>query len=317
MISRCDCDAGGEVAARSADIRAVTSPFEQTDARLRRLPDLLIFAIGMAVVAGIAAFKMTAGHDVPVADFFLIPVAAVGWLVRRRFYAYFAAVLTAAVTVVIAVVGQAQAPMAAALAGAGVRFVLYLVVLALLGAIRTMQVARETEARTDHLTGAVNARAFGEAAAVELERSLRYDRPLSLLYLDVDDFKAVNDTFGHASGDAVLAQFSHVLRCTVRTNDLVARLGGDEFAVLMPEANRFAAVAVARRVRDELGRVTIPDGRSIRVSMGIASYLRPPSTVDAMIHDADTLMYSAKEHGRDRIESAEFDGGGAAAVRAG
>ena len=292
----------------------MASSFEQLDARLRRLPDVAIFVIGMALVAAVAAFKETAGHDIPVADFLLIPVAAIGWLVTVRVYAYVAAVLTAIVTVVIAVTGQAQAPLATALAAAGVRFALYLVVLALLGAIRRMQLARETEARTDYLTGAANARAFEEAATAELERSRRYARPLSLLYLDVDDFKAVNDTFGHAAGDNVLAEVSHMMRGSVRVNDLVARLGGDEFAVLMPEASRFAAVAVARRARDELARATTPDGEPVRFSVGVVSYVRPPTSVDAMIHDADTLMYRAKEHGKDRIESAEYGGGSAMSV---
>ena len=91
---------------------------------------------------------------------------------------------------VIAVAGQAQAPLAAALGAAGVRFALYLIVLALLGGIRQMQLAREKEARTDYLTGAANARAFEEAATAEIERGRRYGQALSLLYLDVDDFKA-------------------------------------------------------------------------------------------------------------------------------
>lgn len=286
----------------------MTSRFDRVDAQLRRLPDWITFAAGMALVAAIAAFRVTLGRDVPVADFLLIPVAIVGWLVTERAYAYVIAGCTAAISVVIAVAGQAQAPLAAALTAAGVRFVLYLIVLALLEGIRRMQVAREKEARTDYLTGAANARAFGETAAVEIERSRRYRQDLSLLYLDVDDFKAINDTFGHGSGDGVLAEFSHVMRCSVRTNDLVARLGGDEFAVLMPETNRFAALAVARRVREEVGRATLPDGRAVRCSIGVASYLAPPASVDALIHDADTLMYRAKEQGKDRIESAEFEG---------
>ena len=286
----------------------MATSFDRFDARLRELPDWAIFAIGMALVAAVAAFRITVAHDIPVADFLLIPVAGIGWLVRDRAYAYIAAASTAAVTVVIAVAGQAAAPLVAALAAAGVRFALYLIVLALLGGIRQMQVAREKEARTDYLTGALNARAFEEAAIAEIERGRRYGQALSLLYLDVDDFKSVNDTFGHREGDSVLAELSHVMRCAVRTNDLVARLGGDEFAVLMPEANRFSALAVARRVRDEVGRVTTPDGHAVRCSIGVASYAAPPVAVDELIHDADTLMYSAKEQGKDRIESAEFEG---------
>ena len=132
----------------------MASSFDRYDTRLRRLPDWAIFAVGMALVAAVAAFRVTVAHDIPVADFLLIPVAGIGWLVRDRAFAYIAAACTAAVTVVIAVAGQAAAPLAAALAAAGVRFVLYLIVLALLGGIRQMQSAREKEARTDYLTGA-------------------------------------------------------------------------------------------------------------------------------------------------------------------
>ena len=101
-----------------------------------------------------------------------------------------------------------------------------------------------------------------------------------LLYLDVDDFKTVNDTFGHRVGDSVLAELSHVMRCSVRANDLVARLGGDEFAVLMPETDRFAALAVARRVRDEEGRVTVPAAARCAAASAwppICRHLSPPT----------------------------------------
>ena len=107
----------------------------------------------------------------------------------------------------------------------------------------------------------------------------------------------------------MLAELSHVMRCAVRTNDLVARLGGDEFAVLMPEANRFAALAVA--AAHTRGGGPGDDARWARrcaAAWAVASYAGPPASVDALIHDADTLMYGAKEQGKDRIESAEFEG---------
>ena len=98
----------GGLAGSRADTRGMASAFDRLDARLRRLPDWAIFAAGMAIVAIIAGFKVSAGKDVPVADFFLIPVAAIGWLTRGRSYAYIAAASTAVVTVIIAEVGQAR-----------------------------------------------------------------------------------------------------------------------------------------------------------------------------------------------------------------
>ena len=103
------------------------------------------------------------------------------------------------------------------------------------------------------------------------------------------------------------------MRCSVRSCDLVARLGGDEFAVLMPETNRFAAGSVAKRVQVELARVKTPGGDSVHCSMGLATLVDPPRSVDEMLHAADHLMYRAKERGKDRIESAQMSGLGAVA----
>jgi diguanylate cyclase (GGDEF)-like protein len=281
----------------------MTSFLADADRVLRRLPDWALFALCMALVASVAAFRVTVGHDVPIADFILVPVAGMAWLARSRWYAYLAALLTATVTVGMAEVGEASAPWGAAIGAGLVRLLLYVVVIVFVQAMHDLQVQRDAEAHHDHQTGAANSRAFEAAAWTEIERLRRYGRPVSLLYLDVDDFKTVNDRFGHTAGDKVLGAVSHVMRCTVRANDVVARLGGDEFAVLMPETEHFSAVAVARRVREELRRVTLPDGQAVRFSMGVASFDQAPASVDAMIHQADALMYRAKSSGKDRIES--------------
>jgi diguanylate cyclase (GGDEF)-like protein len=283
----------------------MTSSVARLDARLRRIPDPLLLVSGLAIIVAIAAFKITLGHDVPVADFFLIPVAGVGWLARSRVYGYLAAVCAASATVLIAEVGPASAPIGAALAAAAARFVLYVIVLAVLEALHRMQLQSDAAALTDHKTGVANSRAFESLANAEIERSRRYGSPLSVLYLDVDDFKDVNDRFGHKTGDRVLATVSHVMRVSVRAIDIVARLGGDEFVVLMPETNRFAAGAVARRMRAELGRVTTPDAKHVHYSIGLATLVAPPRSVDELIHAADTLMYLAKGKGKDRIEAEE------------
>jgi diguanylate cyclase (GGDEF)-like protein len=289
----------------------MTSALTRLDARLRRIPDPLLLAIGLAVMVAIAAFKTTLGHDIPIADFFLVPVAAVGWLAGSRVYGYLAAVCAASATVFIAVVGPASAPLGAAFAAAATRLVLYIIVLTVLEVLHRMHLQNQAEAQTDHKTGAANSRAFEQRATAEIERSRRNGTPMTVLYLDVDDFKDVNDRFGHTAGDRVLTTVSHMMRTSVRLNDIVARLGGDEFVVLMPETNRFAGGAVARRMRAELERVTTPDGAPVHYSIGLVTFDEPPSSVDEMIHEADTLMYRAKEKGKDRIEAASVAVSGA------
>jgi diguanylate cyclase (GGDEF)-like protein len=283
----------------------MTSALVRLDAQLRRLPDPVLMAGGLVIVIIIAALKIAVGHDIPIADFFLIPVVGLGWLARSRVCGYVAAICAAIATVVIAIVGPATAQLGVALAAAAIRLVLYVIVLALLDVLYRRQIQNDAEARTDHKTGVANARAFQTFAEAEIGRSRRNGSPLSLLYLDIDDFKNVNDRFGHTSGDRMLAAVSHVMRTSVRVNDVVARVGGDEFVALMPETNRFAAAAGARRVRTELGRLTTPDGKPIHCSIGLATLTSPPRSVDELIHEADTLMYRAKQKGKNRIEAAE------------
>lgn len=272
--------------------------------RLRRLPDAVLLALALVAIAAIAVFKIYAAQDVPVADFFLIPVAAVGWLSRSRRCGYVAAAFAATATVVIAVAGTATAPLGAVVAAATLRLILYVITLGFIDVMRRTLAERHSEARTDPQTGAANARAFRDAAEAEIERSRRYGHPLSLLYMDVDDFKTVNDSFGHATGDHVLRAVSHAMRQSVRRTDTVARLGGDEFVILMPETDRFAASTVANRVQEELARVATPDGERIHCSFGVATMLEAPASVDQLLQAADRLMYRAKRDGADRIESA-------------
>ncbi len=158
---------------------------------------------------------------------------------------------------------------------------------------------------TDGLTGLSNRRAFSEALAREFGRSVRYRRPLSVVILDIDHFKSLNDTHGHLAGDAGLRQLGQILRGNLRREDFVGRLGGEEFAVLLPEID----LAGARLVADKLRRLTAEraftyDGVSMRftVSAGVATREESDRDPEELVRRADQLLYSAKRGGRDRIE---------------
>jgi diguanylate cyclase (GGDEF)-like protein len=282
--------------------------WENLDRLMRRLPDVLLLAFGLAVVAGITACKLTVGQSVPMVDFLLIPVVWVGWFARRRTCGYVLAVTAAGLSAVVAVVGVTHASPGAASVAALARLALYLVILALLGMMRRERVAHQRAATTDPQTGAANTRAFRTSAHAEVLRSQRFAHPLSLAYLDVDDFKTINDTFGHTEGDHVLFEVGHMMRTTVRTTDVVARVGGDEFAILMPETRAGEARAVVDRVRRELDRLTVRDGGRIRFSVGLVTFERPPASLDELTAAADELMYRAKHGGKDRVEQAERSG---------
>jgi diguanylate cyclase (GGDEF)-like protein len=162
----------------------------------------------------------------------------------------------------------------------------------------------ESQAHTDVLTGLANRRHFFESAEAELARAKRYAIPLSLLMLDIDHFKEVNDAHGHRTGDRVLQQLARTCLEVLRTVDVVGRVGGEEFAVLLPETALEGAVEVAERLRQAIAEAEVArdEGVPLRitVSIGVAT-LDDNANLDTLMSRADAALYDAKHHGRDRV----------------
>lgn len=164
----------------------------------------------------------------------------------------------------------------------------------------------ERLARTDPLTSLSNRRHFMEELETEVERSRRYARPLSIVLLDLDHFKQVNDTHGHAAGDDVLREAARALRSVCRDVDMAARLGGEELALLLPETDSEGARTVAERVRGTIQRTphVSPTGEpfSVTASLGIATAVDATGNGEALLQAADEALYRAKRAGRNRVE---------------
>ncbi|MBP7334568.1 ligand-binding sensor domain-containing diguanylate cyclase [Niveispirillum sp.] len=159
-------------------------------------------------------------------------------------------------------------------------------------------------ASTDPLTGLLNRRRFLELAAAEQTRAGRHNRPLSVLLIDLDHFKRVNDAHGHRMGDAVLRTAAAVLSGAVRTSDLAARFGGEELVLLLPETDLAGAAGMAERLRQAFASApTLLDGVEVRVtaSLGVAAWRGPAESLDGLLHRADQALYAAKNAGRDRV----------------
>jgi len=182
--------------------------------------------------------------------------------------------------------------------------------IALLAAAQRDWLRRErATSRTDSLTGLLNGRGFYEAAAVELARSSRYRRPLTLAYVDLDDFKATNDRLGHALGDEVLVAVGRVMRKSCRSTDVVGRLGGDEFVVLFPETGRDAAQTALLAMRSRVEESASQHDSRLTVSIGSVSYAKPPADVEALVHEADMVMCAVKAAGKNALRCVEAAGG--------
>jgi diguanylate cyclase (GGDEF)-like protein len=161
------------------------------------------------------------------------------------------------------------------------------------------------QAHIDYLTGLLSRRRFMEQGEVELARAIRYDKPLSILMLDIDFFKKVNDTYGHQVGDAVLQALSKACQNTLRQVDIAGRLGGEEFGVILPETTDKEAHDVAERLREVIANteVTIPVGLPIHlnVSIGVTTMKNKNTNIDVLLNQADKALYEAKQTGRNKV----------------
>jgi diguanylate cyclase (GGDEF)-like protein len=170
--------------------------------------------------------------------------------------------------------------------------------------LEQMNVELERLATTDALTSAFNRRYFMSKLEDEVERARRYKHPSSLLMIDVDHFKRINDSFGHDVGDAVLIQLVKLLEGQVRQLDTVARIGGEEFAILLPETGRKEAMISAERLLGIVRAASIEAGGNklqFTISIGCAEFGADSPKVEAILKTADLALYEAKESGRDRV----------------
>jgi diguanylate cyclase (GGDEF)-like protein/PAS domain S-box-containing protein len=163
------------------------------------------------------------------------------------------------------------------------------------------------QASTDSLTGVPNRRSFDAAARREVERARRYAKPFTVIAIDIDHFKRVNDTYGHDVGDIVLRNMTKTCLEKLRITDVLARLGGEEFAVLLPETGVEAAVVLAERLRVAVASTpidTVKGKLGITVSLGVALFALNETTIDLVLQRADQALYKAKHAGRNRVEVA-------------
>ncbi len=195
-----------------------------------------------------------------------------------------------------------------------IRLGFFLVSLYLLNTIKIRLRDEERDADTDSLTGLPNSRSFYESLQAESSRSARYRHPFTIAYVDLDGFKSINDTLGHAAGDEVLKEVASAIRDFTRRTDTVARLGGDEFVALFPETDFEAAETVIGNLHYRLAEAMRRNGRPITCSIGAATFRAPPENLPDMVKAADDLMYLVKRKGKNGIEHRLWNGDGAATL---
>jgi diguanylate cyclase (GGDEF)-like protein len=258
--------------------------------------------VGGAIVAVllIGAIDFVTGAEVSIALLYLVPIALATWLVSLR-----AGLLLSGLSAVVRLQDlwlthrQFSHPLTLYWNGV-VELGFFVVIAYILSRLRTTTDHWVNLARTDSLTGALNRRAFTELATLELARAERYQRSLSLAYLDIDDFKKVNDEGGHEDGDRLLVEVVDTLKSNLRAFDVVARYGGDEFVLLLPETGEEAAGLVLDKLVVSL-RNAMRGRWPASVSIGAVTIDGPRTTLDRLIQQADKLVYLAKQDGKDCV----------------
>lgn len=263
-------------------------------------------AVGAAAVAGIGWIDRITGPEIGLSLMYLIPVALAGW--RGGVTAAVIVGATAGMFWLSADIANRDTDVAMAISmwNAFTRFVIYIsegVLLALLRRDREKLhriAARESAlARTDAGTSLPNARAFTEAVEEELDRARESGDAVCLLYVDLDNFKNVNDQFGHAAGDRVLKLVASALQHSIRGQDMAARLGGDEFAVLLRGVDSNVARLVADRVAQRVSEIGAEfPGADLGATIGVARAGSAPQNAHSLLLIADRAMYEGKATGK-------------------
>ena len=181
------------------------------------------------------------------------------------------------------------------------RLTVFLIVTLILTKLKRAMDGHKALGRTDPLTTVPNRRAFYDLAELELNKARRYQKPLSVLYVDIDNFKKINDRLGHHIGDALLCSAAKMIKSNIRAIDIIGRFGGDEFVILLAETGPESVALVARKLRDKLLNLMQNRNWPVTFSIGAVTFENPPDSVEQLIIAADRQMYNAKMNGKNRI----------------
>lgn len=268
---------------------------------LKQKPAGAAVFLGLSLVALIGVLDRVTGPTLTFDAFYLIPVALTVWFAGRQ--AGILIAILSAITWFAADTASRPESIVSPVPywNAAMKLGFLVAVAWILPALKKEWEQERASARTDFLTKAANKRSFETAAQVEITRSQRYNRPFSIVYLDVDKFKFVNDRYGHNTGDTLLRATAQTIQSKIRSSDLIARLGGDEFGLLLPETQSEAAQIVVKRIHRFLLDLAQRNEWPVTFSFGVATFLRPPESVEEMIKKADALMVAAKNSGGNMV----------------
>ena len=250
--------------------------------------------VGVVIVGLLGILDYLTGNEFTMSLFYLIPIFLATWAVDRKTGLFMSFVSGLMLLGAEIAAGQTYSHPIFYLLNTTVRTLFYVVVVFLVAEVQRSRKEEQLAARTDFITGAVNARYFNELLQMEISRIRRYPHPITLVYVDVDNFKLVNDLFGHRIGDEVLRCIASELKSQLRATDTVARMGGDEFVMLLPSTRQAEARLVVTKVYAHLIEKMKQRNWPVTFSMGVVTCEFSPYSAEQLVNMADELMYEVK-----------------------
>lgn len=260
-----------------------------------------MFCGGGLAAAGIGAVHYVTGPELTLSLFYLLPILLVTWYVGPWAGVVIAFCCAGFWLLADLTVIDAFKRPAIPIVNETFRLLVFLIIVRITGTLHRTLEKQKVLANIDPLTRICNRRAFFDLAERELKRARRFNYPLAMLYMDLDNFKRVNDDFGHHVGDELLCMVARHIQGHIREIDVLARLGGDEFCILLVDSKPVATRKVARKLQLEFSELMRRRNWPVAVSIGAATFLSFPGGVDQMIATADKLMYVAKKDRQQNI----------------
>ena len=267
-------------------------------------PLILLLAYSLLAMLGVA--DAYTGYELGFSIFYVFPISLVVWSLGRT-YGIVISIVSAAVWLKADLVdGHVYSNQLIPVWNAFIRFSFFLIIVLLLAALKKSMEREQRLARTDPLTGAINSLHFYELLEIEINRLQRYKNPFTLAYIDLDNFKKINDQSGHHIGDAVLVDIVKNTKKNLRKTDMVARIGGDEFVILFPDTLQDNAKIVLTKLQTSLLEEMSKNNWPVTFSIGALTCM--PTSFDAseIIKKADNLMYDVKNKGKNAISYGVF-----------
>lgn len=253
----------------------------------------------LLLTLGIAAVDHATGPAITLTLGYLLPVCLAAWFAGRLAGALLAGLGAAAWVAADYTTGRLAMDFPVYTWNLASRFGLMLLAAFALTYLRNALSRAHELSQTDHLTQTLNTRAFHAMAESEISRAQRHGHAFTVAYIDIDNFKEVNDTLGHNAGDKLLIAVAKTIQGKIRKSDILARLGGDEFALLLPEADQDTARATISKLHAHLGKLAAKRKWPVTFSIGVLTCATPPPSVAKMIEMADELMYTVKDGDKD------------------